>query len=160
MEELDSATSALYEAFAGYPLKPKIEGCPHCKLDSAEAALHSRPLRELGWAEFDVYPSKAMTTFGDENDFKHFLPRILELFVIRDTGAGCDIFVIFGKMRSASWAEWPDPEKQAVRRFVDAWRRSLERLPPEGDEEDEGNWRLEELDEALVESGFETWGAA
>jgi hypothetical protein len=39
MNELGRATATLYEAFHGYPLKTKIEGCPHCKLDAAEASL-------------------------------------------------------------------------------------------------------------------------
>lgn len=155
MDELARATATLYEAFRGYPLKPKIEGCPHCELDSAEASLHARPLHELRWADLGVYPFKAMTTFGDESDFKHFLPRILELYVLDHEAAHYDVAVIFDKLNYASWTSWPETETQAIRRFVSAWRRALTTSQHESTEEP---WQLEELESALVESEFDAGG--
>lgn len=49
----------LYTAFARYPLKRKIVGCPHCELGTAEQGLHTRPLDSLGWDELEVYSFKA-----------------------------------------------------------------------------------------------------
>ena len=151
MNDLTTSTAALYEAFHRYPLKPRIEGCPHCKLESAEASLHSRPLRDLSWGDFGVYPFKAMTTFGDESDFKHFLPRILELCLLDYEGALWDVAVILGKLDYAGWASWPEPEIQAVRRFVGAWRQALAARVHESTEE---AWQLEELESALAQLGF------
>jgi len=154
MNELGRATATLYEAFHGYPLKTKIEGCPHCKLDAAEASLHRRPLHELAWADLGVYPFKAMTTFGDESDFKHFLPRILELYVLDYEGAP-DVFIIFGKLNYASWTSWPKSETRAIRQFVSAWRGALAASQRESTE----NWQLDELESALVESDCDVEGA-
>lgn len=100
MSELAQAKATVYEAFRGYPLKPKIEVCPHCELDFAEASLHARALQDLPWADLGVYPFKAMTIFGDESDFKHFLPRILELYVLDHEGAHYDVAVIFEKLKT------------------------------------------------------------
>lgn len=149
MSELGRATASLYEAFCRYPLKPKIESCPHCELDSAEASLRARPLQDLTWADLGVYPFKAMTTFGDASDFKHFLPRILELYVLDHEGAHYDVEVVLEKLNDASWTSWPETEKQAVRRFIGAWQRDLMASEHESTTEP---WKLNELESALSES--------
>jgi hypothetical protein len=152
MSELARSIAMLYEAFREYPLNARIEACPHCELESAKACLHTRPLRELGWAELGVYTFKAMTTFGDAIDFKHFLPRILELYVLDHRGAQYDVSVVFEKLNYASWQSWPDSEVAAVRHFVAAWRWALAAA-----QQDSGRecWKLGELEAALLESRFE-----
>lgn len=152
MTELQQATATLYEAFRGYPIKPKIEGCPHCELDSAESSLHARSLHDLTWEDLGVYPFKAMTTFGDDDDFKHFLPRILELYLVDFDGAQCDVQITFSKLEYASWTSWPETEKQAVQNFVRAWHTSLMASQCDSAEEP---WRLRELELALAQSGFD-----
>lgn len=47
--------------------------------ESDKAALHSKKLRELENKEICGYAFSAITTWGDLNDFKHYLPRIFEL---------------------------------------------------------------------------------
>jgi len=152
MCELHRSIAKLYEAFREYPLKSKIDACPHCELESVEASLHTRPLRELGWAELGLYTFKAMTTFGDAIDFKHFLPRILELYVLDHDGAPYDVFVVFEKLNYTAWQSWPDSEVVAVRQFVAAWRRALAAAQHDSGEE---GWKLAELQAALMESRFE-----
>src|SRR5438128_364366 len=67
-----------------------------------------------------------MTTWGDEEDFKHFLPRILELWS-EDEGFllnGAD--QLWSKLESANWREWPENEKQALKNVLDVFMtRSL-----------------------------------
>src|SRR5262245_41616630 len=152
MNDLDQAIAAHYEAFSAYPLKPKLDCCSHCELDRAEASLHARPLRELEWMDLGVYPFKAMTTFGDENDFKHFLPRILELYVVDPGHSRYDVSIVFAKLKYASWTSWPPSEKSAIQQFVSAWRRSLAARQSESTV---APWQIEELESALLESEFE-----
>jgi hypothetical protein len=140
--DLGRATDALYEAFAAYPLKERIDTCPHCELDAAERRLHVRLLREMRWSDFGPYPFKALTSFGEEEDLKHFLPRILELYVSDHAGAPYTLFMVFGKLDQAQWLTWPAGEVAAIRRFVDAWQRALAR---EAHESDESAWELDEL---------------
>src|SRR5262245_52533685 len=157
MDALRRAIETLYEVFGCYGLKSKMDLCPDCELDAAEASLRTRPLQTLTWKDLGVYPFKAMTTFGDESDFKHFLPRILELYAVDYGGALWDLAVIFKKLNYASWRSWPDNETRAVRGFVTAWRDALAANQRESDGD---AWLLDELEAALEESEFDAEGAA
>ena len=140
--DLASAMAALYDAFEAYPLKERIDTCPHCALDAAERRLHLRPLRALAWTDLGTYSFKALTSFGDLDDLKHFLPRLLELYVVDHRGAPYSLFMLFGKLEVAGWTTWPAAEVAAVRRCVDAWQRALAN---EARQSDESAWELDEL---------------
>ena len=117
--------SELYKRFEKYPLKPKIEGCPCCGLDNDEIGLHTSTLESLSWDELDTFIFKAMTTYGDVDDFKHFLPRIFELFVTSFEDAPYDVGVVFSKLEYGKWSEWPEYEKAEVKRTIDCWLADL-----------------------------------
>ena len=76
---LAAALERLYLVFRSYGLKPHIEGCPCCVYDEDQDRVRSRSLRALTAEDFDTYASKALTTWGDADDLRHFLPRLLEL---------------------------------------------------------------------------------
>src|SRR5262245_5581830 len=157
MDALRRAIETLYEVFGCYGLKSKMDLCPDCELDAAEASLRTRPLQTLTWKDFGVYPFKAMTTFGDESDFKHFLPRLFELYALDREGARYGVATVFEKLDYAAWTSWPEPEAAAIRDAVRAWLQSLTaRQSDFGDEP----WELEELRSALVESGLDPDSAA
>jgi hypothetical protein len=141
----------LYAAFQCYPLQDKIDGCPHCELDKSEKSLHGRSLRELTWSDFGVYPFKAMTTFGDVNDFKHFLPRLLELYVTAHAGSFYGVEILFEKLQYAHWETWPASEIKAVRNYVQAWYQMLDSQAKDAEE----SRKLEELQTALSEVGLD-----
>jgi hypothetical protein len=111
-------TEDLYRAFAGCRLGPHVEGCPHCVTDFDHARIYSRPLRLLTAGDLARYAFKAMTTWGDEHDFRHFLPRILELMVSGDPDWWVDTEVVLGKLARANWRTWPEREQAAVRSFL------------------------------------------
>jgi hypothetical protein len=140
--DLASAMATLYEAFEAYPLKERIDTCPHCELDAAERRLHIRPLRALTWTDLGTYSFKALTSFGDLDDFKHFLPRLLELYVGDHRGAPYSLFMLFGKLETAMWTTWPAGEVAAIRRFVDAWQRAL---ATESHDSEDSAWQLDEV---------------
>ena len=118
----------------------------------------ARPsLEKLRWKDFGVYPFKAITTFGDTDDFKHFLPRLFELYVIDHMGAPYDVTTLFQKLNYASWTTWPDSERAAVRGFVRAWLQDLE---DEAEQSPEEPWKLDELRTALAETDFDVAGSA
>src|SRR5215217_3970660 len=91
---LTEATERLYHTFAPYPLRPVIAACPHCveagTIPRADRdAMRRAPLRALDAEHLRRYATSALTTWGDDVDFRHFLPRLLEL-----AGAGAfDDFV-------------------------------------------------------------------
>ena len=126
-ERLDQAVEALYATFAGFPLG-RVAGCPHCVGDDDQRAIRRVPLRRLTGDDLDRYAVKALSTWGDADDLRHFLPRLLELAAHGDLTADVDIVV--GKLRLAQWPLWPADQRDAVEAFAGAWwRRTLATFP-------------------------------
>jgi hypothetical protein len=117
---LQLAVEELYGCFKRYKLLQHVDGCPHCVGDRDHATIHAAPLRELTSEQLSKYAFKALTTWGDANDFRHFLPRIFELIAF-DPAWGVEIEVVTGKLSYTSWNRWPEFEQTAVRDFFSAW---------------------------------------
>jgi hypothetical protein len=117
---LSAAIERLYVVFALYPLDPDMDACL-CGCISADdkRRLYSKPLRLLSADDLWKYASKAMTTWGDEADLKHFLPRVFQLLV-NSPDELPDVEVLFGKLTLANWQDWPRVEQQAVLDFLRA----------------------------------------
>lgn len=117
---LEQAIEDLYAVFARYPLRARIDGCPHCALEQRERALHTAPLRKLPEEHVGYFAFKAMTTFGDEDDFRHFFPRIAELLSVGGGVHACSLGTIVSKLEYGRWRAWPEPEQHAIERWIDA----------------------------------------
>ncbi|MDL2297367.1 hypothetical protein LJC68_10000 [Bacteroidales bacterium OttesenSCG-928-B11] len=117
--ELKEAIENLYKTFAVYPSKSTMEGCPCCVSTSDKEKIHSKQLRNLNEDDISRYAFKAMTTWGDTNDFKHYLPRIFELLATTDFIV--DTFVVLGKLGYGEWQTWKDAEKNAIIHFLWNW---------------------------------------
>ena len=113
-DSLQTAIEALYAAFARYPLRAHIDGCPHCDLEDAERGLHAKPLRELTADDLGDYAWKAMTTFGNVDDFRHFFPRIAEIITYEGLAGACDVAILARKLTRGDWRRWPEPERVAI----------------------------------------------
>jgi hypothetical protein len=117
--DLLSAIDHLYDVFQSYPLRPHVEGCTHCVHPEDHIRLGSKPLRKLIGEDLSRYARKAMTTWGDDHDFRHFLPRILELVATEDASwVAVDTQVIFSKLEYGKWLTWPDREQGAVHTYL------------------------------------------
>ncbi len=109
----------LYDTFSIYSKKSKIEGCPCCISDSDKSTLHSKQLRDLEDEDLEKYAFKAMTTWGDVDDFKHYLPRIFELAANRELIV--DTTVILAKLDYGNWLGWDENEQLAIVNFLKVW---------------------------------------
>ena len=118
-QELQSVIENLYQTFIIYPRKPEMEGCPCCVSSADKEKIHSKQLRLLDEEDLARYASKAMTTWGDTEDYKHYLPRIFELLTTRDFIV--DTFIVLGKLEYGQWKNWPENEKDAIVSFLLAW---------------------------------------
>lgn len=118
-KEFQTATEKLYSTFSKYQLNSTIEGCPCCVSDTDKSTLHSKPLRKLEDEDLSRYAFKAMTTWGDVNDYKHYLPRIFELTATRKLIV--DTFVTLGKLDYGNWKEWDNNEQESINEFLKAW---------------------------------------
>lgn len=131
---LDDAIAALYEAFSKYRLRAGIEQC-NCgactRVD--ENSLRSPSLRHMPLHRLEVVGRRVMTTWGDVDDFRHLLPRFLELLAESDfsDGASLDPELMGCKLTYGRWKSWPKAEVRAVADFLKAyWTDRLAR-PPE-----------------------------
>ena len=118
-DDLELATQNLYSVFSRYARPQKIAGCPCCVTDRHRAALHAKLLNDLEDGDLSYYVFKAMTTFGNREDFKYFLPRILELSASDELSV--DTSVLLGKLDTGNWLTWPKDEQVAVTHFLSAW---------------------------------------
>lgn len=127
-EIVDSAIERLYSSFAQYEPMNIASRSPYAAISDAKVAkLQSRPLRELSVSDLDRYIRSAMVTWGDVPEFKHFLPRILEL-VVREPFAIDPL--VFEKLDAAEWRTWPKTEQDAVDAYIAAlWRWVLTLSP-------------------------------
>lgn len=129
---LAEAIKGLYEAFAPYRRRETIEACLHCVGREEQDTLARVPLRTLSCDQLSRYASKAMTTWGEPEDYKHFLPRILELAFSREGRAwpGLDLQLIAGKIQLAGGKSWPQAELRALTNFFNALWQTVLSLDP------------------------------
>jgi hypothetical protein len=100
-----------------------MEGCPCCVSDGDKEKLHTKELRLLEESDISKYAFKALTTWGDTDDFKHYLPRIFEL--LSTTNFAVDTFVVLRKLNYAHWTTWPDAEQKSIHIFLLAWWKDI-----------------------------------
>jgi len=119
--DLQEAIEMLYSVFRTYPLRPHVEGCTHCVDPEDHVRLQSKPLRQLSTDDLSKYSWKALTTWGDDRDFRHFLPRILELVAIdNEWWATFNMEVVFSKLEIGKWTTWPEREQRAINDYLNA----------------------------------------
>lgn len=92
-----------------------MESCPCCVNNEHKQQLLAAPLHELSEEQLSTYSWKAMTTWGNVDDFKHFLPRIFELIAISDLA---DDVTVLNKLNYAGWDIWVTEERDAVSSFL------------------------------------------
>jgi hypothetical protein len=124
MDELRQAVEALYATFASYPLRDEIVGCPCCISADDQARIRSKPLRELTSEDLSVFASHVPHLWGEAEDLKHFLPRILELLPAW-MHMWPDPEVVGASLRLSDFQTWPEAERKAVEAFLLAWWRSF-----------------------------------
>lgn len=117
MEQTD-LIEQLYQTFGSYRLKGQIYYCScGCISNEDEQKIYSKPLRQLTAEDLSLYSSKAMTTWGSAKDYKHFLPRIIELYYLNWFNGFIDIDVIYNKLKYANWHKW-DVKEQSIIKLV------------------------------------------
>lgn len=114
---VQSEIEDVYRVFASYPRPARVEGCQHCVTEKDHEDLLGAPLRQLDAERLRRFSHKALNTWGDVDDLRHFLPRLLEL-ALRGDG---DLHGLFAKLRQAGWTDWPEDERDALRACLSVW---------------------------------------
>ena len=133
-QELAASFDEAYRVFGRYRIKGRLEACDcGCITERDHARIRSGPLRELTAESLERYASKAMTTWGDGRDFRHFLPRILELVTGDPRDEICNEIAL-SKLSYAGWWGWPECERHAVENVLRLrWHVGLTLSPDEFD---------------------------
>src|SRR5215469_6603849 len=71
-EQLEQARAQLYAVFARYPARRTMQACSCCVKHEEIVALTAVPLNSLSGEDLGRYAFKAMTTWGDSEDFRSF----------------------------------------------------------------------------------------
>ena len=130
LAELSDSVVKLYQVFASYQLKADVDRCTHCVSEEDEGRLHSKPLIQLMPEELEKYGRKAMTTWGDEDHFRYFLPRFLEFYPFTGTG-WLNPEIVFSKLTYGNWRQWTRTEQAALEAYFHAlWKFSLLSIEP------------------------------
>ncbi len=129
---LEVSIQGLYEVFSKYSLPEDTMPCDCCQSPNADALLHAKPLRELGWKHLASYSACAVMVWGDLNCYKHFLPRIFDLLVNDSDWKKKTPTpeVIFGVLRYGEWRTWPQEEQTAIERLLQAIWETVRSNPP------------------------------
>jgi hypothetical protein len=136
---LSNALEQAYQAFACMPRPRHFDTSSYRNGEEILRTLTSAPLRELQGEQIGPYAGWALTTVGSERDYRHFLPRILELAISDPTWVGTEPAVIASKLRRSNWAAWPVEQQDAVRDvFGAAFFRAME--SPSEETSDTSDW--------------------
>ena len=129
---LRSALEKAYEVFDSIPFPKRLETSPLRDGGKILRTLAAAPLRHLTSEQIGPYAGWAITTVGSERDYRHFLPRILELAVEHPTHLGLMAPVIAGRIAMGKWFNWPVKQRAAVLNvFRIAFERTVEAHPDE-----------------------------
>ena len=117
----------LYDVFSPYSKPERVIGSPISVNEDDDLTLLSKPIKLLTIDDFGHYPSKAMSTWGTKEDFKYFLPRILELSFYSFNLVNGD--TLFNKILSSGWKDWNKDEKQILKDYLLAMWMDSTKLP-------------------------------
>jgi hypothetical protein len=129
-ESLNAAIEGLYATFAHFELTGAVDGCPHCTGPGDDEVLRSKPRRKLEGGDLERFAFKAVTTLGSVEDFKHFLPRLLEVLAREGSVGVTECEIVLGKLDYTRWEQWPQRQRVAVKEYLSAlWRVVLGEFP-------------------------------
>jgi hypothetical protein len=123
---LEQSIADLYRVFERYPRPEQVYGSPISVSAEDIARLSGAgPLQSMSGAELSNYAFKALRTWGTLEDFKHYLPRLLELLSL---GSDWLLYpeLLLANLTSAKWFEWPLDEHEVIAQYLLAlWQSAV-----------------------------------
>jgi hypothetical protein len=109
---LQKAIDELYTIFAPYTALSSRFGACNWLTEAAVSALKQKPLKELTASDLSDYANHPWYC-GEENDFKHFLPRLAELFIAGKLDVTAEMFFLI-----LPYKAWSERERNVVDSFL------------------------------------------
>jgi len=143
-DRLKISIEKLYDIFAKYQGLSKLEGSPlYDDLDIWNKELRSKKLRELTDEDLSRLAGKIILTWGDENDYRCYLPRILELTAELKTPF--NIWTLYSRLEDANWKTWDIQEQTAINDFtLELWNNLL------NDNSEKAEWEFKDYFHAIA----------
>ncbi|WP_153798779.1 hypothetical protein [Foetidibacter luteolus] len=134
----------LYDTFAKYHGNPNMTGSPlYDDLAKWNKSLFSKSLQNLTSEDLSRFAGKVISTWGDTNDLKHFLPRLFELTALLDTPY--DVWILYQKLQDGNFQTWDTEEQNAINEFSLAlWDNLL------SDNSEKAEWEFDDYFAALA----------
>lgn len=125
------AIERVYNVFAVYPCPVKLDASWAKDPVATIRKLTSAPLRDLEADQLGTFAGAALYTMGGVAEYKHFLPRILELATSGFSGwMGFDPSIIALHLVYGRWREWSVVEVETIIAvFRDGWIDARDRNP-------------------------------
>jgi hypothetical protein len=119
---LQKSIAVLYDTFAKYQSMSTLEGSSiYEDLEEWKKELKSKNLKDLTATDLSRFAGKVILTWGDENDYKFYLPRILELSASYNNPY--DIWTVYSRLENAKWKLWDSKEQEAINNFTfELWK--------------------------------------
>jgi hypothetical protein len=115
-DRLKISIKNLYDIFSKYHGNPNMTGSPlYGDLDEWNKSLFSKPLPNLTSEDLTRFAGKAISTWGDTKDLKHFLPRLFELTALLETPY--DVGILYQKLQDGGFQTWDTEEQNAINEF-------------------------------------------
>jgi hypothetical protein len=119
-ERTEAALQMVYSAFTQNGAPQSIVVCPCCvSADELEVMTKCR-LRELSAEQLEHYLSAVFLTSGAQEDFRYFLPRLLDLNAHAKWDFESDWEILLGKLSLGEWQTWSEREREALIAFLQA----------------------------------------
>ncbi len=130
-QRLDGA----YDAFAPYSRPLVLHVSPLRDSEKLLKQLTAKPMRLLSVEDVQEYASAALTTVGTLEDYKYFLPRLINLAM--ESGV-VEPEMIALKLKGSEWWSWPKNEQRSLKEiFVHACMNAFKQHP---DDHLAGKW--------------------
>jgi hypothetical protein len=127
--ELTLAIDHLYDVFSSYTANPtdlRACSCDCCVDDDEIREVTIKSLKELTEEALGHIARSAISTFGNVNHYKHFLPRIFDVMSKPNSDILGD-FTCFEKLNYGEWETWPDIEQRAIEHYFDIlWKTTIQ----------------------------------
>lgn len=113
-----AAIDNLYAVFSKYT-PADMYYCDCGCIDPADVKqLASKKLRELEEDDLSSYHGSALCTWGGVSHYKHFLPRILEVYDHNERCGLIGLYEITHKLAYANWQTWDESELKTIKNFI------------------------------------------
>ena len=132
--ETRRAIDEVYRVFSRYPLPTAWDAAPGENCEHRLAVLSSAPLKKLTGDQLGPYADGALLTIGGVDDYRHFLPRIIELAALGcGNWMGLDVPIVTCRLEYGHWRNWPKDEQAAlIEVFLAAFESALHQRPHVG----------------------------